>query len=255
MSTPETPLYQVTPEEALAKLDSRRDGLTDAEHNERRLKYGPNALAVRHKEPPLLTYLRQFKDLMILLLIGSSVISFYLEDPRTAIVLLVLVFFNTTIGFLQEFKAEKVMESLARLVVADATVVRSGKKIALSSSEVTVGDIVYIEEGNAVPADLRIVEEDELSTNDFALTGESNPSRKFTHAIQGTVPLGNQNNTVFMGTTVATGRAYGVYAGHHYFVSSAASAFDCRRAGYKSSLLVRYRYRQLNHSSRPTRRN
>ena len=213
MSTSEQPLYQVTPEEALASLQSRREGLSDSEAQQRTAQYGPNTLRVRHKESPLFTYLRQFKDLMILLLIASSIISFYLQDSRTAIVLLVLVFFNTTIGFLQEFKAERVMESLARLVVADATVIREGKKVAVASSGVTVGDILYIEEGNAVPADLRIIEEHELSTNDFALTGESNPSRKFTHAIQGTVPLGNQNNLVFMGTTVATGQAYGVVTG------------------------------------------
>jgi Ca2+-transporting ATPase len=150
---------------------------------------------------------------MIVLLCASSVISYFLGDKRTAIVLLALVFFNTTIGFLQEFKAGKVMESLAKLVHANATVVRNGSKKEVSSAEVTVGDIVYIEEGNAVPADVRIIEEKELTTNDFALTGESNPSRKFTHAISSNVPLANRHNLAFMGTTVATGNAYGVVIG------------------------------------------
>src|SRR6185436_5077405 len=72
------------------------------------------------------------------------------------------------------------------------------------------GDIVYIEEGASVPADLRLIEENELSTNDFALTGESNPSRKFLHAIAGTVGIGDRHNLVYMGTTVATGNGYGV---------------------------------------------
>lgn len=213
MTTPETSFYRLQPEETLAQLQSRREGLSSQEARKRLAEHGINALAVKRKESALVTYLRQFKDLMIILLIGSSVISFFLEDPRTAVVLLALVFFNTTIGFLQEFKAEKVMESLARLVVADATVIRDNKKMSIASPDVTVGDIIYIEEGNAVPADMRIIEEAELSTNDFALTGESNPSRKFTHAIEGTVPLGNRDNLVFMGTTVATGHGYGVVTG------------------------------------------
>ncbi len=198
---------------AMSAVDSSREGLTTTEATARLTKNGLNILANKHKESPVTKYLRQFKDLMIILLIGSGVISYYLEDPRTAVVLFALVFFNTTIGFLQEFKAEKVMESLARLVVSEATVVRDGKKMSVASSEVVAGDIIYIEEGNAVPADLRLVEENELSTNDFALTGESNPSRKFTRAIDENVPLGNRGNLAFMGTTVATGQAYGVVIG------------------------------------------
>ncbi len=195
---------------AMAAVNASRKGLTSDEASARLSKNGLNVLAARRKESPVVKYLRQFKDLMIILLIGSGVISYFLEDPRTTVVLFALVFFNTTIGFLQEFKAEKLMESLARLVISEATVIRDGKKMSVPSSEVAVGDIIYIDEGNAVPADLRLVEENELSTNDFALTGESSPSRKFTHAIDGDVPLGNRGNLVFMGTTVATGQAYGV---------------------------------------------
>lgn len=213
MSNASKPAYRLTPDETLKALRSRRQGLHPDEAAARLGEQGPNALEIKRKESKLTTYLRQFKDLMIILLLASSVISYYLEDPRTAAVLLSLVFFNTTIGFLQEFKAERVMESLARLVVSRATVIRDGKKLSVASSEVTTGDIVYIEEGDAVPADLRVIEEAELSTNDFALTGESNPSRKFPHAIEGEVPLANRHNLVFMGTTVATGQAYGVVIG------------------------------------------
>jgi len=150
---------------------------------------------------------------MILLLVASGSLSLYLGDARTAVVLYALVFFNTFIGFLQEYKAEKVMQSLEKLVVQSANIMRNGKLAKLPSARIVPGDIVYIEEGDSVPADMRLISEEELSTNDFALTGESNPSRKFTHAIQGTVPLGNRNNLVFMGTTVATGNAYGVVTG------------------------------------------
>lgn len=205
--------YRLDPVDVLKELNSKREGLTSADAAERTSQYGSNELDVRNKEPLPFIYLRQFKDLMIALLLASSGISYFLGDGRTAIVLLTLVFFNTTIGFLQEFKAGRVMESLARLVHETATVLRDGKKVEVNSAEITVGDIVYLEEGNAVPADLRLVEEDELTTNDFALTGESSPSRKFIHAIQAEVPLANRHNLVFMGTTVATGHAYGVVIG------------------------------------------
>lgn len=202
--------YRLEVAEALVELRSQTDGLSAPEANLRLENQGPNTLEIKHKESHFVTYAKQFKDLMVLLLVASSILSFALGDDRTAVVLLALVIFNTTIGFLQEFKASRVMESLKRLVVGEATVIRGGKKMSIPSSALVVGDIVYVEEGNAVPADLRIIEENELSTNDFALTGESNPTRKFTRALTGVVPLGNRNNLVFMGTTVATGQAYGV---------------------------------------------
>lgn len=150
---------------------------------------------------------------MIILLLASSLISLYLGDNRTSIVLFVLVIFNTTLGFFQEFNAERIMESLERLMVANTKVKRDNKLAEISSTELVVGDIVYVEEGDSVPADLRIIEESELSSNDFALTGESNPSRKFAHAISSKVALGNRHNLLFMGTTIATGNGFGVVIG------------------------------------------
>ena len=205
--------YRLPPDEVAAQLRSSLDGLSGAEAAERLENLGPNVLNITHNEPFLLTYARQFKDWMIVLLLASSILSAYLGDLRTAIVLLALVFFNTTIGFLQEHKAEKLIESLEKLVVAKASVLRGGKMIEVPSSELVLGDVVYIEEGASVPADLRILDEEELSTNDFALTGESNPTRKFVHAIQGAVLLAQRQNLVFMGTTVATGHGHGMVIG------------------------------------------
>jgi Ca2+-transporting ATPase len=213
MGTEETNYYRLDTKTALAKLNSQRDGLSSQDAAARLQKIGSNSLQAKRHEPYFVTYLRQFKDLMIVLLVASGSISYYLGDERTGIVLFALVFFNTTIGFLQEFKAGKVMDSLEKLVVSTASVVRDGKVEQIPASTIVPGDIVYIEEGDFVPADLRIIEEEELSTNDFALTGESNPSRKFTHAIEGSVPLGDRHNLVFMGTTVAIGHGYGVVVG------------------------------------------
>lgn len=210
MDTEQQAYYRLDTKTVLKTLSSQQYGLTTADAKARLEKSGPNMLHTKAHEPYIVTYLRQFKDLMILLLLASGAISYYLEDQRTGIILWVLAFFNTTIGFFQEYKAGKVMESLEKLVVNTASVMRDSSVVEVPSADIVVGDVVYIEEGNSVPADLRLLTEEELSTNDFALTGESNPSRKFLHAIDGTVSLGDRGNIVFMGTTVATGHGYGV---------------------------------------------
>ena len=206
-------VYRLTAEDVLKEVDSSSEGLSTPEAQKRIEQYGKNVLNIKHREPLIVTYIKQFKDLMIVLLIASGGISFYLGDVRTAIVLWVLALFNTTIGFLQEYKAGKVMDSLERLIVANASVRRDGQIKEIPTEELVIGDIVYIEEGNSIPADIRLLSEEELSTNDFALTGESNPSRKFVHAISSDVTLGDRGNLLFMGTTVATGNGVGVVVG------------------------------------------
>ena len=207
------PAYRLSTEEVMEQYDTSSEGLSQAQASARLTDYGPNRLHTAKKESPITKYFRQFKDYMILLLVLSSLMAFYLGDTRTGVILLALVLFNTTIGFTQEYKAEKIMESLGKLVVAVAKVVRESKLIQIASTELVPGDIVYIEEGDFVPADLRIIDESELASNDFALTGESNPSRKFTHLLSADVELGDRQNLVFMGTTVATGHAHGVVIG------------------------------------------
>ena len=202
--------YRLSAEEALEELQTQREGLSEEDARTRLQHIGRNELAIARHELPVIKFLRQFWDPMIMLLLASSLISQWLGDGRTAIVLLALVLFNTTIGFLQEYKAERVMESLEKLVVDETTVVREGETRQIAATELVLGDIVYIEEGDSVPADLRLIEESELSTNDFALTGESQPSRKFVHVISAGVPLAGRHNLAFMGTTVATGHGYGV---------------------------------------------
>ena len=202
--------YRLSPDDVLKQVHSSAKGLGAHEAAERYEQLGANTLNLKKKESRFVAYLRQFRDLMIALLMGSALLSLYLGDIRTSVVLMALVFFNTTIGFLQEFKAEKLIESLEKLVVAKAKVLRGGKELEIASSELVVGDVVRIEAGDNVPADLRILREEELSTNDFALTGESNPTRKFKHAIAANVPLSSRQNLAFMGTTVATGEGYGV---------------------------------------------
>jgi P-type Ca2+ transporter type 2C len=212
-NTETKPYYRLDIDTVIEGLETSKDGLAANEAAARLEQGGPNALIALHKESWLHRYLRQFKDLMILLLVASSIIVFILGDSQTGVVLIALILFNTLIGFIQEFKAEKLMESLEKLVVAQARVLRDSTLQEIDATELVPGDVVYIEEGSSIPADLRLISESELATNDFALTGESQPSRKFTHAIESDVELANRHNLVFMGTTVALGHAYGVVIG------------------------------------------
>ncbi len=204
------PPYRLAASRVFDELSSSKRGLSQTQAHGRLEKFGPNRLQRIQTDSILSKLFRQFKDLMILLLIVSAGISLYLGDRRTAGILAALVLLNALIGFFQEFKAERTMRSLEKLVIPEAKVVRSKQLLLIHSSQVVPGDIVYIEQGDSVPADLRLFDESELATNDFALTGESNPSRKFTHAISGHAELGDRHNLVFMGTTVATGHGYGI---------------------------------------------
>jgi Ca2+-transporting ATPase len=202
--------YRMDGKEVITELRSNRHGLTQKAAKERLELLGPNVLhRMRHTWIGII-FLRQFKNLLIVVLLISAGLSVYLHDIKTATILLLITLMNAVVGFLQEHKAESLMNSLEQLVVPKAKVYRDGRLEEIDSTELVLGDIVYIEEGDSVPADLRIVDEYELSTNDFALTGESNPTRKFVHPMSGEVPLANRHNLVFMGTTVATGHGDGI---------------------------------------------
>ena len=202
--------YRLSAEEVLEQLHTRKAGLSAAEATERLEHLGSNVLHTTQHEPAFFIFLRQFKNLLVIMLLISAGFSLYLKDAKTATILIIIALMNASVGFFQEHKAETLMESLEELLVPKTRVLRGGKLGEIDSSALVVGDIVYIEEGDSIPADLRVIDEQELATNDFALTGESNPSRKFVHAISEEVPLGNRHNLLFMGTTVATGHGHGV---------------------------------------------
>jgi Ca2+-transporting ATPase len=205
--------YRLPPEAVLAEVKSSAKGLKEAEVRARLEQHGPNMLHKARQESTLGTFVRQFKNLLVVILLVSAGISLYLSDAKTATIMIIIALANAFIGFFQEHKAETLFASLQQLMVPKAKVIRASKLSEVDAVELVLGDIVYIEEGDSVPADLRILNEEELATNDFALTGESAPSRKFVHAIEGDVPLGSRHNLVFMGTTVAIGHGHGVVIG------------------------------------------
>ena len=207
------PYYRLSAPESLQELRSQAVGLSETEAAERLLHMGGNTLVHLKRTPLWLVGLRQFKDLLVLLLIVSAGLSLYLHDIRTASIMAAIAFINAGVGFFQEFKAESLLASLEQLVVAKAKVLRAGKITEINSSELVPGEVIYLEAGDSVPADARVLQEDELATNDFALTGESQPTRKFVHAITADIPLGSRHNMVFMGTTVALGSGHAVVTG------------------------------------------
>lgn len=205
--------YRLPPAEVLTEVKSTAKGLKQVEARERLEHMGPNMLQKAHRDSTLTTFVRQFKNLLVVILLVSAGISLYLHDSKTASIMIIIALVNAFVGFFQEHKAETLFTSLQQLMVPKAKVIRGGTLSEIDAVELVLGDIVYIEEGDSVPADLRILDEEELATNDFAMTGESQPSRKFVHAIGGEVPLGSRHNLVFMGTTVAIGHGHGVVVG------------------------------------------
>ena len=206
------PAFRLPPEQVIAQLgsDSER-GLTEAEATARRAQFGPNLLKETGRQSFYSLFLHQFKDLLILVLLVAAGLAWYLGDTRGTIILLAIILINAVISLYQEYHAEALLERLKSMIKSRARVLRDGEARELEAEDLVPGDIVLLETGDAVPADLRLVESRELATNDFMLTGESTPQDKDADALpDGEVALSEQDNLVFMGTTVARGSARGV---------------------------------------------
>lgn len=189
---------------------SRENGLSQAEVENRILKYGKNEIKKEKKESVFLRFLASFGDIFALLLIGAAFISFFLggpTGPRDAFVILVIIVLNSTIGFIQEYKAERIVDALNKVLPKKAVVLRDGKEVEILSEDIVPGDIIVLDEGDDIPADGRIIEASNFSTNDFTLTGESVPQHKFCETIPQKVALTDIDNMVFAGTSVAIGVA------------------------------------------------
>ena len=205
-----TPAYLETVEQVVKHHETTAFGLTTAAADSHRATFGDNVIVAVKHESGLKRYLRQFADWMIALLLVSATITGVLGDFGTAAVLVVLVLINTLIGFVQEHRAEKTMEALEKLVDPTSEVMRDGALAVVASRDLVVGDVVRLSEGASVPADLRLIECTAFSTNEFALTGESDPTRKNTRPTPTEVPVADRHNMAWAGTTVATGEALAV---------------------------------------------
>ena len=186
-------------------------GLTNAEVEERRAKYGPNELIDRGSKNPWKIVLEQLSETMVVILLISAAITFFLHEYTDAIVILVIVVLNTILGFTQEYRAEKAMAALKKMSVPKVRVRRNGQISEVSEQQLVPGDIILLEAGNAVPGDGSLVESVNLRIQEFILTGESEPVEKSINPTEKQNPaLGDQHNRIFMGTNVTYGRGTAV---------------------------------------------
>ena len=194
----------------LDDLHSSKQGLDHLDASKRLKDVGKNKVRrIKHFET-ISIFIRQFQDLLVVLLMLTAGLSWYLKDSRTTTVLIAIIAINVLIGFTQEYRADRVMQSLGRLLQPTAKVIRSGVPMQIDAQDLVPGDIVMMEAGDSVPADLRLLLADSLLTNEYALTGESSPSACSIEPIGKDVELADRNNMVYMGTTVASGVGRGV---------------------------------------------
>ncbi len=209
--------YALTAEQTANDLKTDlKKGLTSAEAQQRLEQYGRNEFTAKKNKSLLSKFLAQFKSFMILVLVVAAAISgvvgfLHGEGFTDAIIILAIIILNACIGAAQEAKAEKSMEALEKLSAPHCKVVRDGETQTIESRDLVPGDLVVLETGDSIPADLRLTESVNLKIQDAALTGESVPEEKFTHAIQDAeVPLADRDNLGFSSSIVTYGRGQGV---------------------------------------------
>jgi Ca2+-transporting ATPase len=197
--------------EILELLGTSQQGLTTDTADEKLREFGPNELQEGKKKSIFGMLVAQFKDVMILILLAAAIISGVIGDLTDTIVILIIVLLNAVIGFFQEYRAEKAMEALKQMAVTQARVLRDGTSSWLSATALVPGDVVLLEAGNAVPADIRITESVNLKVEEAALTGESHAIDKISHPLDNDhLPIGDKKNMAFKGTFVTYGRGTGI---------------------------------------------
>ncbi|MGL5295500.1 MAG: cation-translocating P-type ATPase [Culicoidibacterales bacterium] len=207
--------YTQQPETVIAEFDSEvATGLNDAQVNGNREKFGENVLPEEKQTPMWLVFLGQFKEPLTLILIVVAIISFFIGEWKETIIIALIVIFNATIDTVQQGKARKSLAALKQMAAPKAYVRRNGETVEIDSSDIVVGDIIILDAGRFVPADMRIIEASNLQINESALTGESVPVEKQVQAImKDDVALGDQVNMAFMSTLVTNGRGLGIVTG------------------------------------------
>ena len=205
--------HSLRPDEVLKKLATSPLGLSDAEARARLERYGPNELVQTTRISPFRILLSQFTNVLIVVLIIAAIISALLglsgggtAELLDAILIVIIVILNATLGFFQEYRAERSLQALKALAAPKAHVVRGGDTVVVSAREIVPGDIILLTAGDRVPADARLVEVASVRTNEASLTGESLPVTKTTEPLPENMFLADRKNIVYMGTTVEGGR-------------------------------------------------
>lgn len=194
-------------EELFKELSSSFDGLNKSEVNKRLNKYGKNTLPKKEKTSIVSLFFSQFKNAITLIMIVTCIFSFLVNEVIDAVAIIFIILIDVIMGTLQERKAEKSAEALTNMIKVKTKVNRDGKEEIIDAEELVVGDIIFLESGDKISADARILESSNLTVNESALTGESNASNKSCEVLTETVSISDTKNMVYAGTSVMTGRA------------------------------------------------
>ena len=198
--------YQKEVKEVLRELNSSEKGLTEIEAKKRLEKYGKNVLQRKHKISKLKIFLKQFINPLVIILIISTFIVFMLKEFLDGFAILIIVFLNAILGFVQEYKAERSIELLRKLSTPNSRVIREGKEKIISSEFLVPGDVIVFETGDKINVDGRLLEVFNLGLDESVLTGESTSVNKQINAIKGGIIISDQSNMVFSGTLVVDGK-------------------------------------------------
>lgn len=205
---------QCSVQETVNKCESdEKKGLTEEEARRRLLRNGRNEMKSARSKTPVESFVEQLNDPLIYVLIAAAIVSVLLHEISDAVIIAVVVCVNAVVGMIQEGKARKALESLKKLTSPRAQVIREGKRQEIPAAELVTGDLVCLEAGCQVPADLRLIRTNSLKIEESALTGESLPMEKdasFTVAQGKIIPLGDRHNMAYMSTIVTYGRGEGI---------------------------------------------
>ena len=208
-------MYSKNEEEIFKSLNSNINGLDSKEAKKRLRNYGQNIILSKKKKPWILRFLKQFNDTMIIILLVVAVLLyfygyFYSHEYTDTIVILFVVIINAIVGFIQEEKATLILRDLKKYETSTCKVKRNDKIIVINTKELVPGDIIYLESGETVPADIRILSCENLKVDESALTGESVPVQKSSDALKENLIIQEQKNMLFLGTNITNGKCTGI---------------------------------------------
>ena len=208
-------MYFKNEEDIFKTLNSNIDGLDSKEAKKRLNDYGQNIILNKKKTPLILRFLKQFNDTMIIILLVVAVLlyfygCFYSHEYTDTIVILFVVFINAIVGFIQEEKSALILKDLKKYETSTSKVKRDDKILIINTKELVPGDIIYLESGETVPADIRILRCENLKVDESALTGESIPVQKSADVLKENLIIQEQKNMLFLGTNITNGKCTGI---------------------------------------------
>jgi len=202
--------HTLSKDQTLSHLEASLEGLASSEADSRLEKFGPNRLPEPPRRSAFLRFFLQFHNILIYVLLGSAAITAFMGHWVDTGVILAVVIVNALIGFIQEGKAEKAMDAIRHMLAPHANVIRGGERISIEGEYLVPGDIVLLEAGDKVPADLRLLTAHGMSVQEAILTGESVPVEKHTSPVSEEASLGDRSCMAFSGTLVTSGQGKGV---------------------------------------------